>query len=95
RTDAMEEFLTNGEECRSRQLLRYFGQTRTEDCGTCDVCRARSAEDRTRSLLLRFYREHEGATLQDLKAFVSNPENGMPPDALRIYRKMADEGVLN
>ena len=95
RTDAMEDFLTNGEECRSRQLLRYFGQTRTEDCGTCDVCRARSAEDRTRSLLLRFYREHEGATLQDLKAFVSNPENGMPPDALSIYRKMADEGELN
>ena len=25
--------------CRSRFLLSYFGQTESEDCGTCDVCR--------------------------------------------------------
>ena len=24
--------------CRSRQLLRYFGEERSEDCGQCDVC---------------------------------------------------------
>ena len=41
RSDAMVEYASGTEECRSRWLLRYFGQEETEDCGTCDVCRAR------------------------------------------------------
>ncbi len=28
----------NDHECRSRQLLRYFGEEAAEDCGRCDVC---------------------------------------------------------
>ena len=28
--------------CRSRMLLRYFGEKDAEDCGVCDVCRKRS-----------------------------------------------------
>lgn len=31
-------YATNDEVCRSRQLLRYFGETRTKDCEQCDVC---------------------------------------------------------
>lgn len=27
--------------CRSRQLLRYFGEEESEDCGICDVCLGR------------------------------------------------------
>ena len=41
RSDAMVEYASGTEECRSRWLLRYFGQEESEDCGTCDVCRAR------------------------------------------------------
>ena len=41
RSDAMVEYVSGTEECRSRWLLRYFGQKETEDCGSCDVCRAR------------------------------------------------------
>ncbi len=41
RSDAMIEYASGSEECRSRWLLRYFGQEESEDCGTCDVCRAR------------------------------------------------------
>ena len=40
RIDAMMEYATNGSVCRSRQLLRYFGETGSHDCGACDVCRA-------------------------------------------------------
>ena len=29
---------SNDDVCRSRQLLRYFGETRSCDCGMCDVC---------------------------------------------------------
>ena len=41
RSEAMLEYASETSECRSRFLLRYFGQTETVDCGTCDVCRAR------------------------------------------------------
>lgn len=33
-----------GEECRSRMLLRYFGEEASSDCGICDVCTSRAAE---------------------------------------------------
>lgn len=43
RSEAMLEYVSETSECRSRYLLRYFGQTEAADCGTCDVCRARRA----------------------------------------------------
>ena len=38
RINAMIEYATNSHVCRSRQLLRYFGETRSTDCNVCDVC---------------------------------------------------------
>ena len=32
------DYAQNGRVCRSRQLLRYFGETKSVDCGQCDVC---------------------------------------------------------
>ncbi len=43
RSEAMLEYASETSECRSRYLLRYFGQTDTTDCGTCDICRGRQA----------------------------------------------------
>ena len=37
-------YATTGNQCRSRMLLRYFGQTDTHDCGQCDVCLERSGQ---------------------------------------------------
>ena len=34
----MVDFLTNSRECRSIQLLRYFGEDIGNRCGICDVC---------------------------------------------------------
>jgi len=45
RSEAMVEYASGTEECRSRWLLRYFGQEETEDCGSCDVCRSRRTTD--------------------------------------------------
>ncbi len=38
RLDALIGFLTNDRECRSQQLLRYFGEETNNRCGICDVC---------------------------------------------------------
>ena len=38
RIEKMMEYANSGNICRSRMLLRYFGETNTEDCGQCDVC---------------------------------------------------------
>ena len=42
RINSMVEYATNDGVCRSRQLLRYFGETHSTDCGQCDVCLAHS-----------------------------------------------------
>lgn len=34
----MISYATNDKVCRSRQLLRYFGETSNHDCRQCDVC---------------------------------------------------------
>ncbi|MBQ9648798.1 MAG: RecQ family ATP-dependent DNA helicase [Prevotella sp.] len=38
RIKAVIEYATNESVCRSRQLLRYFGETNSHNCGLCDVC---------------------------------------------------------
>ncbi|MBO6124704.1 MAG: RecQ family ATP-dependent DNA helicase [Bacteroidaceae bacterium] len=38
RLNALQAYCVNTEECRSRLLLRYFGETETHRCGICDVC---------------------------------------------------------
>lgn len=38
RINAMIAYVNNDYVCRSRQLLRYFGETKSTDCGICDVC---------------------------------------------------------
>ena len=41
RAQAMLDYVNETDECRSRYLLRYFGQEDSADCGTCDICRGR------------------------------------------------------
>ncbi len=41
RARAMLAYITDRTDCRSRQLLRYFGEKSDHDCGHCDVCIAR------------------------------------------------------
>ena len=38
RIHAMIDYATNDHVCRSRQLLRYFGEEDSHDCHQCDVC---------------------------------------------------------
>ena len=40
RINTVTGYATNDNVCRSRQLLRYFDEPRSTDCGQCDVCLA-------------------------------------------------------
>ena len=40
RINAMIDYVKTSNQCRSRQLLRYFGEQNNHDCGQCDVCMA-------------------------------------------------------
>ena len=40
RMQKMIDYISEEDTCRSWYLLEYFGQSESEDCGTCDVCRA-------------------------------------------------------
>lgn len=39
------EFVENNKTCRSIQLLSYFGETKTEKCGMCDVCISKNEQN--------------------------------------------------
>ena len=42
RIDAVIDFVNNNEDCRSVQLLRYFGENIRKTCGRCDVCSSKN-----------------------------------------------------
>lgn len=42
RVQAVIDFVNNDKECRSVQLLRYFGENIRSRCGRCDVCSIRN-----------------------------------------------------
>lgn len=39
RAEAIHAYVHNNDECRSRQMLAYFGEKDSRRCGCCDVCR--------------------------------------------------------
>ena len=49
RLDAVMNFVMDTETCRSQQLLAYFGETKSESCGGCDVCRKLRKETASKS----------------------------------------------
>lgn len=92
RTEAMVEFVTQTDECRSRRILRYFGQTESEDCGNCDICRARKNDERQieRKLMSEL---GEGYCIEDVKRLTGSPET-LPPRVLKVLRRLIDSGTL-
>lgn len=46
RSNSMLQYALDYSECRSRFLLRYFGQQQLADCGQCDVCLERKKASR-------------------------------------------------
>lgn len=49
RIDSIISYSSNGDLCRSVQLLNYFGQADSQECGYCDVCIEKRKEREGRS----------------------------------------------
>lgn len=100
RAEAILEYVSETSECRSRYLLRYFGQTEAADCGTCDVCCARRAalpartlQQMTRRKLIEYIDEKDGEySLEEIVAEFGNPSGNHSPDYLDILRQLIDNG---
>ncbi len=83
--------------CRSVQLLTYFGETKAEKCGVCDVCLAeRKAEDKA-----SYYdkMEFEICTLLqgnhlDLDELVTQVATGTDNDKIELIRELLDAGKI-
>ncbi|MCJ7466647.1 MAG: RecQ family ATP-dependent DNA helicase [Maribacter sp.] len=43
--ESMIGYLHNNRMCRNRQLMAYFGEKDSLDCGICDVCRSKTTPD--------------------------------------------------
>ena len=65
----MVEYATEDHECRSRFLLRYFGETDTKDCGQCDVCldRRSSPTAKAQKAILQLLEDHKPHPISELK----------------------------
>ncbi len=98
RIHAMISYATNHAECRSRQLLRYFGETGGNDCGHCDVCvegrqtQARQAE----TLIMRLLDDGEPHHVSELHALAADYAELSPvlEQLLREERVVMTDGFL-
>ena len=98
RSETMLEYASGTSECRSRFLLRYFGQTETQDCGTCDICREKSGSggsEVTKRNLISFIERKGGVyRLEDVVAEFGNPARGTAEDYLKVLRELTDNGAV-
>ena len=66
RIEAVIAYASNDYVCRSRQLLRYFGEKTTHDCGQCDVCLKSEHDSSAREKIIQFLNDNEWHPLKDV-----------------------------
>lgn len=98
RTESTISYISNDHECRSRQLLKYFGEESTLSCAKCDVCLAKPAEGLKHYIVedCKHYIERqksEGRTYLELVELVRNL-NYKDVDILLAIRYLTAEELL-
>ena len=97
RIKAMEEYVTTENICRSRMLLRYFGEKNEHNCGQCDVCLSKRATD---NLSEKSYEEVKRQILNLLShsplppAETADKIKAEKEDIGQVIRYLLDEGEL-
>ena len=73
RIQAMIDYAASRSECRSRMLLRYFGEEQAADCGHCDVCesltlppQAADEEQQAEALILQLLADGQPHPIEQL-----------------------------
>ena len=97
RIKAMEEYVTTENVCRSRMLLRYFGEKNEHNCGQCDVCLSKRTTD---NLSEKSYEEVKRQILELLShspltpAETADQIKAEKEDIGQVIRYLLDEGEL-
>ncbi len=109
RMQKMIDYISEEDTCRSSYLLEYFGQIGSEDCGTCDVCRAarssgrqvgsekQAAEpsDPAAEIIEYVNVEMSGLySIHDISARFGSATSRSSDDYISILRRLIDEGSV-
>jgi len=92
RIDAMLSYAQRADLCRSRQLLAYFGEESTHNCGQCDVCQQNKSEDvsAVSQHILSLLADHQAHTISQLRLL---PYSSAAIDAA-LAHLMSEEHIL-
>ena len=97
RMQKMIDYISEETVCRSRYLLEYFGQTESEDCGTCDVCRAAKTARPSLEKEMAAYINEElsgNCIVDDVLRHFAAPGRYSPEDCISTLRKLIDSGIV-
>ncbi len=94
RIESIISFVKNEDECRSRQLIEYFGQTASKDCGVCDVC---IKNRNNRNILLRkeCVNAHIHSMLEERKEMLIKDIETIAGDEYKLYLQVLREMIDN
>ena len=76
--------------CRSRQLLRYFGENIQSDCNQCDVCSKSKHDDTVEDKIIRLLGDYEWHQLTDIMKI-----DASSPDLDRAIKYLVQEEIIH
>jgi ATP-dependent DNA helicase RecQ len=89
RVETMLSYVEEEDECRSRYLLRYFGQEKSDDCGRCDICRELAKKPQDLAARLKTYIQAPYA-LADVRAAFGTSDSAWED----VLRELIDKGEV-